>query len=147
MKSIRHHAATARIVAIDGIAEGVLEVRISGPMSQAAFDYFRPYVLKWVQGSSGVVVRLDTALDVVVEPPGVGAMVDRPEDPPSQAVVCHAEQYKLWSTHARRLAEIGIRRAVFLPEQLALAYRWVALEARRRRRQGDWAPSVPAPLA
>jgi hypothetical protein len=129
MKVLRYHSASVHISTLKNSRYGVMEVSVWGPLLKEAFNHFRPDVLEATKDAPAVVVRLDTALDVMVEPPQVSEQIYRLADPPPQAVVTHAKQYELWAMHARNLAHIGISRAVFISSQLELAYRWSESQA------------------
>ncbi len=129
MQVLRYHSATVHITRLKASKYGVMEVSVWGPLLQEAFNHFRPDVLEATKDAPAVVVRLDTALDVMVQPPEVSEQIYRLIDPPPQAVVIHSKQYELWAVHARNLAHIGISRAVFTSSQLELAYRWSESQA------------------
>ncbi|MCB2030717.1 MAG: hypothetical protein R3E92_00570 [Burkholderiaceae bacterium] len=129
MKVLRYQSATVHITTLKSSRHGVMEVSVWGPLLQDAFNHFRPEVLEATKDAPAVVVRLDTALDVMIEPPQVSEQIYRLVDPPPQAVVTHEKQYELWAVHARNLAHIGISRAVFISSQLELAYRWSESQA------------------
>lgn len=146
----RHHSAVVTIERLAGSRNGVIEVRNTGTFTQAAFDHLRPRVVEATKNAPAMVVRLDTAADIVVTPPMIDSWVYL-LDLPDQAVVCTDWQYPLWLRHALRLRALGVRRSVFSVEQLAVALEWAELAAASRlRRMGQvldgLQASGPAPL-
>lgn len=147
MKTIRYHAATVRISWLPSSARGVVEARVSGPLSQAAFDALRPQVMDAIRPAAAVVVRFDTALGAITRTPDVGEQVNQWKGHPPIAYVTTAMQYELWRAYVFSLAKHGIRRAVFLASQLSLAYAWAESQALHHQRRSDPPESAPAPLA
>ena len=102
---------------------GMLETSYGGVLTSAAFDVLRGDVLRETARASAVVIRMDKSLI---------AMADMPDVPRGTyhvravtgAVIVRADQYAMWSAYARRLAQIGVMRAVFLDSQGALPYEW-----------------------
>ena len=146
----RHHSSIVTIKGLAGTRHGVVEVRNTGTFTQAAFDYFRPRVIHATRHAPAVVVRFDTAADIVLSPPQIQSGV-YDLDFPDQAIVCTEWQYPLWLGHALRLRKIGVRRSVFSAEQLVVALEWAELAAAMRlRRLGrvpcDLKASDQAPL-
>lgn len=146
-RRFRSNATWASIAPAPGSKAGVIEVRITGPFTLEAFHALRQMVIDATRGAPAIIVRLDTAVDVLFEPPAFSAQPYRAGAPP-QAVVVHASQYMLWLRHADNLRKIGVRRAVFTVARLAAAKQWAELAALHRPGviTDDPETSGPAPL-
>jgi hypothetical protein len=149
-KKIRSHTTWAVIGPAPGSRAGVLEVRITGPFTRAAFMDLRPQVFRETIRAPAVVVRLDTSTDMIFSPPELGADNYPPGLPP-QAVVVAPVNLEAWLTYTGNLTRVGLIRAVFPTEQAGLAYRWAEQAARLRlgqdrRQTRPRASSGSAPL-
>lgn len=142
----RHHSAVMRVTKMKTSAYGVLEIRNTGVLTLEAFYVLRPLAIMATMDAPAVVVRLDTAVDVLFQPPSVDRSVYPPATPP-QAVVVNESQYLVWVRHAYNLERMGVRRAIFTSRHLACALQWAEDRAHEAwvLRQ-DWANSGPAPL-
>jgi hypothetical protein len=132
---------------LHGSKVGVLEVRITGVLTIQAFNDLRSQIFRATRDAPAIVARLDTSLDLLFSPPEIDITVYRPHAP-SQAVVVGKSQYLLWLQMAENLRAIGVRRAVFPPEDLSMAIQWAEKVAQERLRQSrtDSVGSGPAPL-
>lgn len=147
MRYMRHHSAELHFSEIERRGFRVMVVRVTGLLTQQSFNYFAPYMAEVVHDASAVVVRLDTAVNIAIEPPSVQTQMHMGESPPPKAVVCPDGQIFAWVRHAYEMAGLGIRRAIFSSEQASLAELWAFLEAGQSRIHSLDGPSTePAPL-
>ena len=126
--TLHHH--TAKICGIARDNFGLFEITATGVLTFEALQRLTAQAAPHLQSVTALVIRLDAALltidmadwpirqrSALREPPV--ALVVSPEAHASAIVLC------------KQLAEAGLIRAVFLPSQLALAYRWAARHAVR----------------
>lgn len=147
MRYMRHHSAELHFAEIRRREARILVVRVTGLLTQQSFDYFVPHMAEMAHGAESVITRLDTAVNIEVRPPPIEAQLHQGMIPPPKAVVCPAELVDLWERHAYEMAQFGIRRAIFSPEQALWAESWAFLEAKNRQRHHLSGPSTaPAPL-
>lgn len=145
---LRTNSTWATISPVVGSKAGVVEVRITGPLTLQAFNDLRPQVFRATKDATAVVIRLDTALGVMFDPPSIDTSVYRPHAPP-QAVVVEEGQYLLWLEMAERLRAIGVKRAIFPGQHLDLALQWAEMAAQHGSElpKSDSVGSGPAPLS
>ena len=114
----------------DDTFPGIVRVSISGLVTDASLKQFWD-VLQSPLGAASLVSVFDFRAAVIAyrSPPRMvpGAPQQRPG-----AFLCGAEQYQLLVRRAAQLSALGVRRAVFCSESLALE--WAAEEATAHRR-------------
>lgn len=125
---------------------GVIEIRNTGPLLQETYERFGPLVLEHIKDAPAAVVRFDTALHMILQPPKWGSAQYHPASPP-QAIVVLDQHYAIWLQHADNLrSRWGVTRTVWTTDQKAQAYLWadqMAILSPRRRIAQE---SGPAPL-
>ena len=125
--------ATCRVGPAPGSKHGVLEVRTFGPLYDETYVYFREFVLAAISGAPAVVVRLDTVLDAMTAPPRIDDQIYTAENSPPQAVVLRVgSRMDLWQEHADEMGTRGVVRALFLPHEADMAYRFAEVAAAHR---------------
>ena len=97
----------------------------TGPMCHECFDELRAKVLQATQEARVLLIRMDRALSVSALVPDVPPTTYRINRAPA-AVIVRPDQFDVWQDYAKRLADIGIMRAVFFDSQLVQARRLVA---------------------
>jgi len=122
---LRCGAAAARGTHLGG---GVLEVVYTGPITPVSFSALKAAVLEQSSGAAAMVLRMEGAAVLLDESAHDDVQPYRGHVPPAAVVSCHG-CYEYWSAYTRRLAALGTMRAVFLPENLALARFWAARHA------------------
>jgi hypothetical protein len=130
MNTYRYGAARASNTRIG--KSGLVESIYTGPISAQAFEVLRLGVLRETQGSPCAVIRMDGSLMLLSLPPVIGPGVYTGRSAPG-AVIVRADQYELWAEYSRRLASVGVMRAVFLDSHAALAYEWAERQILRER--------------
>lgn len=111
-----------------------MDVRYSGLVCDSTYADLRGRVMAAIADAPAAVIWYDKALltlnpDVDI-PQGVETM-------PPAAVIVLPEQMEFWRSYAKRLAGVGVMRAIFLPGEAQMAYRWaesVAVAMGRSRR-------------
>jgi hypothetical protein len=111
---------------------GLVESVYTGPISANAFGILRLGVLRETEGSPCAVIRMDRSLMLVSLPPVIAPGVYTARSAPG-AVIVRADQYEMWAEYARRLANVGVMRAVFLESHATLAYEWAERQIRLER--------------
>lgn len=100
-----------------------MKVEFSGPVCEAAFGSLAPRVLEETRGARTLAIRMDSCLMLTDRPPAVADGYQGNTAP--GCVIVRADQFDIWSDYAAMLAQVGIRRIVFLDSQLHLARLWV----------------------
>lgn len=95
----------------------------TGLMSRATFEQLRLRAIEATRRAPAVVIRLDLCV-MLGEPPPMPDGVYTPDAPPAALVVL-PEQYDWWTSYVRPLSVV---RAVFVQDQMALAYAWADLQ-------------------
>jgi len=130
--------------------KGVIEVRGTGPLLEDAYYHFSPLVLDHIRHAPAAVLRFDTTLHMITEPPNPALRARHPSIPP-QAFVVGEEHALLWLPYAENLwHEFGLVRTVWSSSRQVLAYHWADQIASRKKTQperGEPTPSGPAPLS
>lgn len=145
MLLLRSGSAQIHITESPGL-QGVLTLKITGVLSQRSFDVFSWPMARAIDGAPAVVVRLDMVVTMNIAPPSLDAQMLGMYKPPPKAVVVPVRLLCSWEVHAYEMAGHGIRRAIFSPDQLTLAYLWAELEAADRPPGLPWSSTEPAPL-
>jgi len=105
------------------LGDGLCEVVYTGPITPAAFSVLKAGVLRETRCASSMVLRMDRAM-VMLDDDAQADVAPYAGDLPPAAVVSCVERYAYWREYARRLAALGVMRAVFLPDHLELARLW-----------------------
>lgn len=103
---------------VHSLGVDVWSVRYSGVISAACFDGLRRDVLQTTQGAQSMILRMDTALTLSTPPIPNGTYA---ANTAPGVVVVREDQHAVWLEYARRVARLGIIRAVFLQRDLVLA--------------------------
>ena len=116
-KEFNHQAGRA---IVHSMGTDVWSVRYSGVISPLSFNDLRRDVLHVTQGAQSMILRMDSALTLLTPriPEGTYAANTAPG-----VVVVRPDQYPMWAEYARRMARLGVIRAVVLQTDLALARR------------------------
>ena len=111
-----------------------MQVSYYGPINAETFCYLRNSVVELSKDAPALVIRMDYAmfaLDVVpVIPSGVYTWCC-----PPAAVIVRRDAYSMWSEYGRKVAALGVKRAVFCESQIELAYLWAEDHACLEREQ------------
>lgn len=114
-----HEEGRSRIDCAGRLAESIY----TGLMSRATFEQLRLQAIEATRRATAVVIRLDLCV-MLGEPPPMPDGVYTPDAPPAALVVL-PEQYEWWTSYVRPLSVV---RAVFVQDQMALAYAWADLQ-------------------
>jgi hypothetical protein len=149
--TFRYHSAAVRIEPLQSSRHGVLQIVATGPLTQAALDYFRPRVLEAIKGAPVSVLRFDTAVELLSELPRPVPQAYA-NGARAQAVVVSDARYRAWMEHALGLCQMGVWRTIWSADQVSRAHHWADGVARRQppqRHHHDEEPmmSGPAPLS
>lgn len=106
----------------------VCEVVYTGPITRSVFSKLKAAVLNETRGASALVVRMDRAM-VLLDQEAHDDVEPYAGDLPPAAVVSSPDRFAFWNEYARRLAGVGVMRAVFLPNHLELARLWARRHA------------------
>lgn len=135
MKTASYRASSVLYRTDKESQHGVAEVTMYGPATFDAHAFFRPLVLGWVRDDPAVLFRLDKACDTLSMPPSACKAAYPDNSPPMAVVLNPSQNYELWEAHSRRLARLGIVRAVFLASEIDDAIEFVRDAARLARRR------------
>jgi hypothetical protein len=105
------------------LGHGVCEVVYTGPVTKVTFSALKAGVLRETQGVGAMVLRMEHAA-VLLDEAAQSDVAPYAGDMPPAAVVSCADRFAYWNEYARRLAGLGVMRAVFLPDHLELARLW-----------------------
>ncbi len=101
---------------------GLVEAAYTGPMTAQAFDALRTEALHECSAAQAFVVRLDKSL-IAMQAAPVEAGSYSANDAPG-AMIVRPDQFAFWSAYARRVAQFGVMRSVWLESHARLAYEW-----------------------
>jgi hypothetical protein len=110
------------------LGEGVCEVVYAGPITRATFSALKQGVIDETRCASALVLRMERAM-VLLDHEAHGDVGPYAGDLPPAAVVSCLDRFGYWNEYARRLAALGVMRAVFLPGHLELARLWASRHA------------------
>lgn len=133
----RHNAA--RLV-VERLPGRVMVLRFSGPITVPTMKALGMMASLATSGATGLLFRLDTAtlliddLELLHKPTNEHQRI-------SGAMVVSPDQLPMFDAYSHASAKRGINRAVFLPNELPQARRW--LEAESRASHGLLQPSQP----
>jgi len=111
---------------------GVVEVTYTGLITAASYPALARETIAAITGAPSAVIRYDRAL--IVDDVVRGEVPARALDTPPAAVIVLPEQMEFWRSYARKLADLGLMRAVFLVCEEVVAYRWASVVAIPHRR-------------
>lgn len=116
---------------VDPALPGIVRVELTGLVTDAALPAFWAALSSPI-GAAACVSLFDFRRAVVAyrEPPRL--VPGAPQQKPG-AFLCGTDQYELLAQRAAQLSDLGVRRAVFCSEELALE--WVLEEAIAHRKQ------------
>lgn len=109
----------SRIESAGHLAESIY----TGLMSRTTFEQLRLQAIAATMSAPAVVIRLDLCV-MLGEPPPMPDGVYAPGAPPAALVVL-PEQYHWWTSYVQPLSVV---RAVFVQDQMSLAYAWADLQ-------------------
>lgn len=142
MKTVKRGASLVRYGTVAGSEAGVLEIIGSGPMDEDGFLYFMDMMSKEIQESPAFVIRMERVLNTMSSTLCPRERADR-LDLPASAIVVRQDQYEVWQSYTLSLAKIGVRRVVFLDDEVEAAYEYAEHSASvRARRDRHGAPIV-----
>lgn len=121
MRKFKFNSTQATLETIGG--SGVVEAVYSGPFTRVAFVSLRDEVLQSSGHARSVVLRMDRTLDLMPEMPPTCKVAYSVNNIPG-AVIVRRDQFYLWSAYAKKLAEMGVMRSVWLEEHAQMAYQW-----------------------
>ena len=122
------HRHTANISCCFYDKSGLCEVVATGVLTSDAITSLSAQAASRLQDATALVVRLDCALIVMDLRHWPARKRDQNWEPPVALVVA-PDTYVSAIALCEKLAEEGLIRAVFLPSQAELAYRWAARHA------------------
>lgn len=105
------------------LARGLCEVVYTGPLTRSGYSALRAGVLRETEKARALVLRMDRAMVLLDDDPHADVAPYLGDEPPA-ALVSSADQFAYWNEYARRLAAVGVMRAVFLSSRLELARLW-----------------------
>jgi hypothetical protein len=101
----------------------VLEVVYTGVVSDDAVQGLVPPVLQALDGEQVFVARMDTAVTLLQGRPAPPAGAYRPGGA-AAAIVVRRDQLAVWGEYVQAVREIGLRRVIFLSDEVEMARRW-----------------------
>ena len=110
-------------------AGDLAEVRYQGAIAGHHLASMRDAVLSETRGAKGLIIRMDTGLLLFNELPVPATAGYRSNGVPA-AVVVSESGYAMHVEYSRRLAALGVIRAVFLPDQIEQARLWAGYACR-----------------
>lgn len=114
------------------LEDRVVELTYCGLLTDAAYSVLVGDVIRQISDAPSAVIRYDKAMVVMA--------LDREVPPhvantPPAAIIVLPEQMEFWRRYSRKLADLGLMRAVFLPSEAQAAYRWASVMAANHRSQ------------
>lgn len=123
MPSTKLPPASVRFATLDS---GVVEVSYAGLITDATYAPLVGQAIRALADAPSAVIRYDRAMilmEFVREVPASAAGT------PPAAIIVLPEQMGFWRGYSRKLADLGLMRAVFLVSEAAEAYRWAEVMA------------------
>lgn len=124
--TLHHHTAKIFGIARDNL--GFYEVVATGVLTPAAIRNLSAQATPLLMDARALVIRLDAAL-IAMDLADWPERKRSPDWEPPVALVVAPDTYVSAIALCEKLAEEGLIRAVFLPSQAELAYRWAARHA------------------
>lgn len=133
MQTFSYGSAKATYKPVAGCV-GLMQAAYYGPVDNRAFGYLRGQIIGASRAAGAILVRMDFAMFAIEGVPDVpdGTYCS---DTPAAAVLVRDDSHALWSAYARQAARSGLKRAVFLTWQEALAREWAQDHAALARQQ------------
>lgn len=105
---------------------GLVRLNYYGYVDASAMAVLRAKFVDVARAAPACVIHTETALIAMDEMPAVEPALRPVAD---AAIIVTPENRELFVEYAKRLAEVGITRAVFLESQVEQAYRWAERRA------------------
>jgi hypothetical protein len=127
MNRLTFQSSRATLRLVKNGAHSMAEATYSGLLCRDVFLHLARGVLQETDCEPVFVARLDRLLIVMHAAPPMPSGMYRPGSA-SCAVVLREDQYALFRPWFVSAADQGVLRAIFLTSEIAIAYRWAALQ-------------------